>query len=81
MKIRRLACRSSIAAAILSLATALPSHAQWTVFDPVQSAHAIEQIYKRAQDAVTWQQQLATDIQWMLLRSGHRSLPLFRLPH
>jgi hypothetical protein len=59
----RLITRSGIIAALLSLASTLPGHAQWTVFDPVQSAHAIEQIYNRAQDAATWQQQLATDMQ------------------
>ncbi len=63
MKIRRLICRSGIIAAFLPLLTTLPSRAQMTVFDPTQSAHAIQQIYDRARDAQTWQQQLSYDIQ------------------
>jgi hypothetical protein len=63
MKIRRLICRSGIVAAFLSLGLALPSHAQLTTFDPAQSAHAIQQIYDRARDAQTWQQQLSYDVQ------------------
>jgi len=45
--------------------TALPGHAQFggVVFDPTQSAHAIQQISQNIQNSVTWQQQLANEIQ------------------
>jgi hypothetical protein len=50
--------------ALLVLA-AQPGHAQFggVVFDPTQSAHAIEQIQRNIQNSVTWQQQLANEIQ------------------
>ncbi|WP_263358663.1 hypothetical protein [Acidicapsa ligni] len=46
--------------------TALPSQAQFgsgIVFDPTQSAHALQQIEQNIQNSVTWQQQLANTIQ------------------
>jgi hypothetical protein len=50
--------------ALLFLA-ALPSQAQFggVVFDPTQSAHALQQIEQNIQNSVTWQQQLANTIQ------------------
>ena len=51
--------------ALLFLA-ALPSQAQFgsgIVFDPTQSAHALQQIEQNIQNSVTWQQQLANTIQ------------------
>ena len=44
---------------------ALPSQAQFggVVFDPTQSAHALQQIEQNIQNSVTWQQQLANTIQ------------------
>lgn len=47
------------------LCTALEGHAQFggVVFDPTQSAHAIEQIQQNIQNSVTWQQQLSNEIQ------------------
>ena len=47
------------------LCTTLPGHAQFggVVFDPTQSAHAIQQIEQNIQNSVTWQQQLANEIQ------------------
>jgi hypothetical protein len=52
-------------AAVFLMLTALPGHAQFggVVFDPTQSAHAIEQIQRNIQNSVTWQQQLANEIQ------------------
>ncbi|MGF7183093.1 hypothetical protein [Tunturiibacter psychrotolerans] len=52
-------------AAIFLMLTALPGHAQFggVVFDPTQSAHAIQQISQNIQNSVTWQQQLANEIQ------------------
>jgi hypothetical protein len=52
-------------AAVFLLLTALPGHAQFggVVFDPTQSAHALQQIYQNVQNSVTWQQQLANTIQ------------------
>ncbi len=54
----------AFASALLLLA-ALPSHAQFggVVFDPTQSAHALQQIEQNIQNSVTWQQQLANTIQ------------------
>src|SRR5580658_5200922 len=63
MKIRRLICRSGMIAAFLPLLAVLPSRAQMVTFDPTQSAHALQQIYDRARDAQTWQQQLPADVQ------------------
>src|ERR1700679_2697648 len=47
------------------LCSALPGHAQFggVVFDPTQSAHALQQIEQNIQNSVTWQQQLANTIQ------------------
>ena len=47
------------------ICTALPGHAQFggVVFDTTQSAHAIQQIEQNIQNSVTWQQQLANEIQ------------------
>ena len=52
-------------AAVFLMLTALPGHAQFggVVFDPTQSAHALQQIYQNVQNSVTWQQQLANTIQ------------------
>jgi hypothetical protein len=54
----------AVLSVILALA-AQPGHAQFggVVFDPTQSAHAIEQIQRNIQNSVTWQQQLANEIQ------------------
>ena len=56
--------RSAAFAVVFLFLTALPSHAQFggVVFDPTQSAHALEQIRQNIQDSVTWQQQLANTI-------------------
>jgi hypothetical protein len=50
--------------ALLFLA-ALPGQAQFggVVFDPTQSVHALQQIQQNIQNSVTWQQQLANEIQ------------------
>ncbi len=50
--------------ALLFLAV-LPGQAQFggVVFDPTQSAHALQQIEQNIQNSVTWQQQLANTIQ------------------
>jgi hypothetical protein len=58
-------CRTGMLAAFALLLTAPPSHAQFggVVFDPTQSAHALQQIYQNVQNSVTWQQQLANTIQ------------------
>jgi len=47
------------------LCSALPGHAQFggVVFDPTQSVHALQQIQQNIQNSVTWQQQLANEIQ------------------
>src|ERR1700722_5335122 len=47
------------------LCSALPGHAQFggVVFDPTQSAHALQQIEQNIQNSATWQQQLANEIQ------------------
>jgi hypothetical protein len=47
------------------LCTALPGHAQFggVVYDPTQSFHALQQIQQNIQNSVTWQQQLANEIQ------------------
>src|ERR1700723_1421855 len=47
------------------ICSALPGHAQFggVVFDPTQSAHALQQIEQNIQNSVTWQQQLANTIQ------------------
>jgi hypothetical protein len=47
------------------LCTALPGRAQFggVVFDPTQSAHALQQIEQNIQNSVTWQQQLENTIQ------------------
>src|SRR5271154_6321641 len=47
------------------LCSALPGHAQFGgVFtDPVQSAHALQQIAQNVENSATWQQQLANTIQ------------------
>ena len=57
--------RSGGLAAVFFMLTALPGHAQFggVVFDPTQSAHALQQIYQNVQNSVTWQQQLANTIQ------------------
>ncbi|AXC13976.1 hypothetical protein ACPOL_4708 [Acidisarcina polymorpha] len=57
--------RSGALAALFLTLTALPGHAQFggVVFDPTQSAHALQQIYQNVQNSVTWQQQLANTIQ------------------
>jgi hypothetical protein len=57
--------RSGAFAAIILMFSALPSHAQFggTFVDPVQSAHALQQLAQNVQNAVTWQQQLASTIQ------------------
>ena len=57
--------RNGALAAVFLMLTALPGHAQFggVVFDPTQSAHAIEQIQRNIQNSVTWQQQLANEIQ------------------
>ncbi|MEI9979056.1 MAG: hypothetical protein WDN23_08635 [Edaphobacter sp.] len=51
--------------AFFLLLTALPGHAQFGgVFtDPVQSAHALQQIAQNVENSATWQQQLANTIQ------------------
>ena len=51
--------------ALLLFIPALPSHAQFggVFVDPVQSGHALQQIYQNVQNSVTWQQQLANTIQ------------------
>jgi hypothetical protein len=51
--------------ASLLFLTALPSQAQFggVVFDPTQSVHALQQIQQNIQNSVTWQQQLANEIQ------------------
>jgi len=47
------------------LLTALPGRAQFggVFVDPVQSGHALQQIYQNVQNSVTWQQQLSNTIQ------------------
>jgi hypothetical protein len=57
--------RNGALATVFLMLTALPGHAQFggVVFDPTQSAHAIEQIQRNIQNSVTWQQQLANEIQ------------------
>jgi hypothetical protein len=54
----------ALVSAILMFA-ALPSRAQFggVVFDPTQSVHALQQIQQNIQNSVTWQQQLANEIQ------------------
>ena len=54
-----------ILGALWLLLAALPSQAQFgsgIVFDPTQSAHAIQQIEQNIQNSATWQQQLANEI-------------------
>jgi len=49
------------------LLTSLSSHAQFgVVFDPTQSAHAIQQIEQNIQNSVTWEQQLANEVQMVV---------------
>jgi hypothetical protein len=57
--------RNGALAAFFLLLTALPGHAQFggVVFDPTQSAHALQQIEQNIQNSATWQQQLANTIQ------------------
>ena len=54
----------ALVSAFLVLA-ALPGQAQFggVVFDPTQSVHALQQIQQNIQNSVTWQQQLANEIQ------------------
>ena len=56
--------RSGALATVFLFLAALPGHAQFggVVFDPTQSAHALEQIRQNIQNSVTWQQQLANTI-------------------
>ncbi len=65
MKLRPIAYRSGALASVILALAAQPGHAQFggVVFDPTQSAHAIEQIQRNIQNSVTWQQQLANEIQ------------------
>lgn len=57
--------RSGVLISVVLMFTAVPSHAQFGgVFtDPVQSAHALQQIAQNVQNSATWQQQLANTIQ------------------
>jgi hypothetical protein len=56
--------RNGVFAAAALMLTALPSQAQFgVVFDPTQSVHALQQIQQNIQNSVTWQQQLANEIQ------------------
>jgi hypothetical protein len=57
--------RKGAFAAVFLLLTVLPGHAQFggVFVDPVQSGHALQQIYQNIQNSVTWQQQLANTIQ------------------
>ena len=51
--------------ALWLMISAVPSHAQFgsgIVFDPTQSAHALQQIEQNIQNSATWQQQLANEI-------------------
>lgn len=83
MKIRRVICHNGVVAVLLCLAVTLPSHAQLTVFDPTQSVHAIQQIYDRAQDAATWRQQLAADMQMAgtLLKDYQQAVTTYNMLH
>ncbi len=62
--------------ALLFLA-ALPSQAQFGgVFtDPVQSAHALQQIAQNVENSATWQQQLANTIQLLATADKDYSRP------
>jgi hypothetical protein len=58
--------RNGAFAAFFLWLAVLPGHAQFgsgIVFDPTQSVHAIQQIQQNIQNSVTWQQQLANEIQ------------------
>ena len=51
--------------ALWLIISVVPSHAQFgsgIVFDPTQSAHALQQIEQNIQNSATWQQQLANEI-------------------
>jgi hypothetical protein len=57
--------RNGALAAFFLVLAALPGRAQFggVFVDPVQSGHALQQIYQNVQNSVTWEQQLANTIQ------------------
>ena len=60
-------------------------HAQFggVVFDPTQSAHALQQIQQNIQNSVTWQQQLANEIQMAgtLLKDYEQAVTTYTMLH